>query len=121
VRLVEDEAAANQILSEYFSGPVPVLITQNFPFSLIYWSRDGSVCIVTGYELECREFDSSQKKRIFFFLFQSVQIGCGAHPTSDTIGVSRRVGAEVDHSPPSSVKVKNGGPIPPPPRRLHNV
>jgi hypothetical protein len=34
--------------------PILILIPSNFPFSLIYRSRDNSVGIATGYELDCR-------------------------------------------------------------------
>jgi hypothetical protein len=54
-----------------------------------------------------------------FSLLQSVHAGSGAHPASYLMGSSRdfsrikRPAHEADHSPPSSVKVKNDGAKPP--------
>jgi hypothetical protein len=54
-----------------------------------------------------------------FFLLHSVQTGSGAHPASNSVGTGgsylgvKRPGREADHSPSSSVEVKNGGAIPP--------
>jgi hypothetical protein len=63
-----------------------------------------------------------------FSLLHSVQTGSEAHPAPYTMGTGglfslgvKRPGREVDHSPPSSAKVKNGGDIPPLPIRLHDI
>jgi hypothetical protein len=42
-------------------------------------------------------------------VFLSVQTGCGAHPASCPMGTGgkARPGRDADHSPPSSVEVKN--------------
>jgi hypothetical protein len=55
-----------------------------------------------------------------FYLFQSVQIGFGAHPASNHIGTEvlpsgvRRTGYESEHSYPAVIEVKEGEVTPSP-------
>jgi hypothetical protein len=63
-----------------------------------------------------------------FSLLRSLQTGSGAHPTSYAMDIVRllplgvkRPGLEADHSPPSSVEIKNDGAIPPLPRILRGI
>jgi hypothetical protein len=79
-------------------------------------SRDISVGIVTGYELDERVSIPAGARE--FAVFHSVQTGC--HPPSflySMYGGSfpglKRLGSDADHSHPSSVDVKNGRGIPP--------
>jgi hypothetical protein len=87
-------------------------------------SRDSSVGIVTGYGLD--GWGSIPGRTRFIFLF-STPSRPALRPTQPSIqwvlqalslGVKRK-GREANHSPPSSVKVKNGRVIPPFPIRLH--
>jgi hypothetical protein len=63
----------------------------------------------------------SRREQDFFFPY-SVQTSSGAHLASYPMGTmgcfpqGKAVGAEADHSPPSSAKTKNGRVIPPLPR-----
>jgi hypothetical protein len=67
-----------------------------------------------------------REERIFS-LFHSVQTGFGVHPALYPMGTGACFpGAilsklETDHSPPSSVEVKNGGAIPPHPTHFHGL
>jgi hypothetical protein len=80
---------------------------------------DSSVRIATGTGWTAGVRFPAEAKD--FPLFHGVQAGFGSHPASyamDTEAVSlgvKRPGCEAQHSPPSSVEVKNGGAIPAPP------
>jgi hypothetical protein len=79
-------------------------------------SRDSSVGIATGYELNGG--GSIPDKGGNINLLHSVQTGSRAHPTSCPVGTRgyfpagiKRQGLEADHSMPFSVVVKNGGAV----------
>jgi hypothetical protein len=65
--------------------------------------------------------------RVQFFSSPYFQTGFGAHPAFCPVGFgavfprARGQGREVDHSPSSSAKVKNGRAIPPLPMHLYGV
>jgi hypothetical protein len=83
-------------------------------------SRDRSVRISTGYEMDGR--GSIPGKTRDFTLLYSVQTGSGAHQASYPMGTGvKRSKREADHSSPSSAEVKNGGAIPPSPMWLHGI
>jgi hypothetical protein len=78
------------------------------------YSRDSSVGIALGYELD----DRGSRVRLpagsgNFSLHHRFQNGSGAHPASYPMATRgsfpgvRRPGCEADHSPPSSAEVKN--------------
>jgi hypothetical protein len=83
--------------------PVPILSRIN----LVHTKQSSLSKIRTMEELV---FDSRQGQKTFLC---SVQTGSGAHPASCPVGtggsfpLDKRPGREVDHSPPSSVDVKN--------------
>jgi hypothetical protein len=64
--------------------------------------------LYTGWTVQC--LNPSRSKR--FGLLQNIQIGSGAHPASYPRGTRiyfpriKDVGCKVEHSPPSSQKVK---------------
>jgi hypothetical protein len=77
------------------------------------WNHDSSVSIALGYVLDDRG------SRVQFLVgagnfspHHCVQNGSGAHPASCPVGTRapslgvKRPGREADHSPPSSIKVK---------------
>jgi hypothetical protein len=74
-----------------------------------YYSRDlGTYIFLSeGSELESRLGQ-------YYFLLHKVEIGTTAYPVSYPVGtegsfpVGKVAGPEADHSPPSSVEVKNG-------------
>jgi hypothetical protein len=80
-------------------------------------SRNNSVGIATGYGLNSPGSISDRRKIVFHY--QSVQTSSGTHPASYPMGngdefpEAKRQGREADHSPPSSVEVKDGGGVPP--------
>jgi hypothetical protein len=75
-------------------------------------SRDSSVGIALGYELDDRRFESWQGLRIFRFIIESRSALGPTHPHIQrlpgtlSLGV-KRLGREPDHSPPSTVEVQN--------------
>jgi hypothetical protein len=91
--------------------------------------RDSSVGIATDYGLD----DRMSGVRIpamaeNFSVHHHVQNGSGIHPPSYPMGIGssfpgvKRPGREADHSPPTSVEVKNAWSyISTLPRRLHGV
>jgi hypothetical protein len=104
-------------------APVPVwtLWGKTLPLPGIepWSSRDSSVGIALGYDLESC---SSLPGRGKIFYFHSFQTGFGSHQSliqwvrgAISPGV-KRPRREVDYSPPSNAEVKNGGAIPPLPR-----
>jgi hypothetical protein len=71
-----------------------------------------AVSIVTDYGLDDRGSIPRQRQRIF--LLASVQTGSGTHPASYSMGTGgpfpggkARPGRDADHSPSSSVEVKD--------------
>jgi hypothetical protein len=78
---------------------------------------DSSVGIATGYRLNGRGSVPGRTKDVS--LLHSVQTRSGAHQASYPVSTGalspeeERPGREVDHSPPSSVEIKNDGAIPP--------
>jgi hypothetical protein len=70
-----------------------------------------------GHELDTAGFDSRQGPKMP--LVHSVQTDSGAQPASYPMGIGgsflgvKRPGRKVNHSTPSSAKVKNGGARPP--------
>jgi hypothetical protein len=79
----------------------------------IYWSWGSPVSIVTDYELDDGFLSASGEEKDFSSSL-SVQTGSGAHPASYPMGMGGPfpggkmwVGRDADHSPPSSVEVKN--------------
>jgi hypothetical protein len=76
------------------------------------WSRGSSVSIVSDYGLDDRGLIPDRCRGVFFWL--CIQTGSGAHPASCLLGTGgsflggkARPGRDVDHSPPSSVQIKN--------------
>jgi hypothetical protein len=88
-----------------------------------------SVIIVSAYGLYDRAIEVRSLVEVKDFSSNlCVQTGCGAHPASCTVGIGgpfpgakERPGRNVDHSPPSSVKVKNEELYFSPPKRLYGV
>jgi hypothetical protein len=80
--------------------------------------RDSSVCIATGYGLDCRASVPGEGQG-FFFVFSitsksvlgSTQSPIQLAPGALSPGV-KQPGSEADHSTPCSAEVKNGGVIP---------
>jgi hypothetical protein len=75
-------------------------------------SRDSSVGIAIGYELDDQGGGSSSPGRIKFSLLHIVQTVSGVHPTSYKMGTGgsfpgvKRQGRKAAHSPPTSAEVK---------------
>jgi hypothetical protein len=79
--------------------------------------HDSSADIAIGYRLDGL---SSVPSRGNTFLSTPVSTGSGSHLASYTMGTRRfhpgcvkQLGCEVDHSPPPTAEVKNGGSVPP--------
>jgi hypothetical protein len=76
-------------------------------------SRDNAVGIATAYELDGRGIGVRVPLRARFSLLHVVQTGSGAHPASYPMGTGgdfpwgKWPGREADHSPPTSIEVKN--------------
>jgi hypothetical protein len=79
----------------------------------------------TGYRLGARGSIPSRDKRIFSSPVSIRALGPTPPPIQWILGAIspgvKRQRREVDHSPPSSVEVNNGGAIPPLFIRLHGV
>jgi hypothetical protein len=92
-------------------------------------SRDNSVGIVLGYELDNRGFRVRfPAGAVNFSLHPCIQNGSGTHPASYPMGTRgsfpgvKRPGREADHPPPSSAEVKNAWSYTSiPPIRLHGM
>jgi hypothetical protein len=81
-------------------------------------SRDISVGMTTGYGLDGRDSIPGTGKRFFSIPQRTDWLWGPPNLLSDGYRgalylVVKRPGRETDHSPPSSVEVKNGGAIPP--------
>jgi hypothetical protein len=78
---------------------------------MYFRSRNGSVGIALGYELDGRRFDSRRGLGIFLFTTVSrtalgpTQPPIQWVPGAPSLGIERP-GPEPDHSPPSSAEVK---------------
>jgi hypothetical protein len=79
------------------------------------WSQGSSVSIVSGYGLDDRRsrFDPQQRQEVFSYN-PCVQTSSEVHPASCPVGtggpfpgVKAQPERNADHSPPSSVEVKN--------------
>jgi hypothetical protein len=91
-----------------------------------YISWGSLVGTATGWMAEKMRLDSRRGQVLFLFIIASIlALGLIQHPILWAVGslapVVERHGREVDHSPPSLTKVKNGGAIPLFPIRLHGV
>jgi hypothetical protein len=75
-----------------------------FHFKTNQCSRDSSVSIETGKGIDIRGFLSCTSSRLALRPTQS---------PIHSVNCVKRLGRDADHSPPSSVEVKNGGAIPP--------
>jgi hypothetical protein len=75
-------------------------------------SRDRSVGIATSYGAGRLRFDSLRWHEGFLFSTSSrPALGLIQHPIEWEVG-NKLPGREADHSPPSSIEVKNGGDVP---------
>jgi hypothetical protein len=73
---------------------------------MIYWSRDTSVGMATGYDLGDRETGVRVPVRSRIFTSPIIQTGSGVHPTSYTVSTgSSFPGIEADLSTPTSAEV----------------
>jgi hypothetical protein len=74
--------------------------------------RDSSVGIAKGYGLDDRGSNPGRGKVFLSFRARKPALGPRQLPLQLVLGM-KSPGCEADHSPPSSVEVKNGGAIPP--------
>jgi hypothetical protein len=87
-------------------------------------SRDRSVGIATGYELDSWGLIPGMGKICLFSTASRPDLGSTQPPIQWVPKALflkvKRPGCEVDHSPPSSTEVKNAGALPPLFLRLHD-
>jgi hypothetical protein len=80
-------------------------------------SRDITIGIATGYELNGRGSIPSRGKIFLFYVASRPTLGPTQPPIQWVPRAGfpwiKRPGRKADHSPPSSAEVKNGGAIPP--------
>jgi hypothetical protein len=81
-------------------------------------TRDSSVGIVTGCRLDGQGSIPGRERFFLFSTASRLALGPAQSPIQwvlgvISLGVKQQLGHEASHSPPSSVKVKNGGAIPP--------
>jgi hypothetical protein len=80
-------------------------------FYIQYFGRDSSVGIEIGYMMGGRGIGFRFREgAIYFSLLHKDETGSGAHPVGTRGSLP---GRKAYHSPPSRVKVKNGGSMPP--------
>jgi hypothetical protein len=70
------------------------------------------VSIAMGYRLDGWSLNPGRGKIFLFYITSRLALGPTQPPIQWVSGV-KQLGGEVDHSPPSSAEVKNGGSIPP--------
>jgi hypothetical protein len=100
-------------LSKIYSIAWNLVKHRDFIFTFNIMSRDRSVCIATGYELDDQMIGVRfSVKAGNFSLRHCVQTGSGAHPVSYPVSTGgsfpgvKRSGCEAGHSSPSTAEVK---------------
>jgi hypothetical protein len=76
-------------------------------------SRDSSVGIATGYELNGLDSIPGKGKILFSLSTEFTPALDLIQPPIQWLSGVKRLGPEAEYSPPSSAEVKNGGAIPP--------